>query len=105
MKFATGVTTGLLALGGASAFVPQGIVSGSRPAKTTKLSITATEPVYTFTKSEEIFAEALEVGNNDDANKTKMRVMDQSSVLLTRMSFSYLMFFLGPCHIFDIVFY
>jgi hypothetical protein len=58
MKFAAGVTTALLAMGYSSAFAPQS-VNGAR--SSTKLSSTATEPVYTFTKSEEIFAEAQEV--------------------------------------------
>jgi hypothetical protein len=59
MKFATGVTTALLAMGGASAFAPQS-VNGAR-STSSQLSVAATEPVYTFTKSEEIFAEAQEV--------------------------------------------
>jgi hypothetical protein len=58
MKFSTGVTTALLAMGGASAFAPQR-VNGAR--SLSSLSSTAAEPVYTFTKSEEIFAEAQEV--------------------------------------------
>jgi len=61
MKFAAGVTTALLAMGGVSAFAPQS-VNGAR-SSTSSLSSTVTEPVYTFTKSEEIFAEAREVRN------------------------------------------
>ena len=57
MKFAAGITTALLAMGGASAFAPQS-VNGAR---SSQLNVAATEPVYTFTKSEEIFAEAKEV--------------------------------------------
>jgi hypothetical protein len=56
MKFAVGVTTALVAIGTASAFAPQSFAAKS----CSSLSI-ATEPVYTFTKSEEIFAEAQEV--------------------------------------------
>lgn len=56
MKFAAGITTALLAVGAASAFAPQSLAAKSA----TSLNV-ATEPVYTFTKSEEIFAEALEV--------------------------------------------
>ena len=62
MKFAAGVTTALLAMGSASAFTPSQAARAS-----SSLSSTAAEPVYTFTKSEEIFAEAQEVrtGTNE----------------------------------------
>ncbi|KAG7348105.1 glutamine cyclotransferase [Nitzschia inconspicua] len=56
MKFAAGITTALLAIGTASAFAPQ-----SCAAKASSSLNVATEPVYTFTKSEEIFAEAQEL--------------------------------------------
>jgi hypothetical protein len=62
MKFAAGVTTALLAIGTASAFAPQSYAKSSS-STTTSLNV-ATEPVYTFTKSEEIFAEAKEVGES-----------------------------------------
>lgn len=55
MKFAVGAIA-LFAVGGASAFAPQQV-----SARTTSLSSTAAAPTYTFTKSEEIFAEAQEV--------------------------------------------
>ncbi|OEU14969.1 glutamate 1-semialdehyde 2,1-aminomutase [Fragilariopsis cylindrus CCMP1102] len=58
MKFSAGVITAVMAatsMGGAFAFAPQ--VNG---ASSTSLSSTASKtPTYTFTKSEEIFAEAL----------------------------------------------
>ena len=55
MKFAFGATA-LLAVG-ASAFAPI-----KATARTSSLSSTTTSDVYTFAKSEEIFAEAKEVG-------------------------------------------
>ena len=55
MKFAVGAIA-LLAAGGASAFAPQYV-----HARSTNLFSTAAAPTYTFTKSEEIFAEAQEV--------------------------------------------
>jgi len=62
MKFATGVITALTvatSMGGALAFAPQRVNGAS----TTSLSSTATETptLYTFSKSEEIFAEATEL--------------------------------------------
>jgi hypothetical protein len=59
MKFAVGAIA-LVAVGGASAFAPQQVNARS----STILSSTTATPTYTFTKSEEIFAEALEVGFN-----------------------------------------
>jgi hypothetical protein len=64
MKFAAGVTTALLAIGTASAFAPQSYAKSSSSSSTTTSLNVATEPVYTFTKSEEIFAEAKEVGES-----------------------------------------
>ena len=54
MKFAVGITALLVA--GASAFAP-----AKASARSSSLSSTA-EATYTFAKSEEIFAEAQEVG-------------------------------------------
>lgn len=48
----------MLAVGGASAFAPQQVNARS----SSSLSSTTAAPTYTFTKSEEIFTEALEVG-------------------------------------------
>ena len=65
MKFTTGVITALTAatsMGGALAFAPQRVNGAST---TTSLFSTATEtPLYTFSKSEKIFAEATEVRMN-----------------------------------------
>jgi hypothetical protein len=55
MKFTVGAIA-LLAAGGASAFAPQQVT-----ARSSSLFSTTAAPTYTFTKSEEIFAEALEV--------------------------------------------
>jgi len=67
MKFSAGVITAVMAatsMGGAFAFAPQ--VNG---ASSTSLSSTASKtPTYTFTKSEEIFAEALTVRTNETNN-------------------------------------
>lgn len=55
MKFALGVTALLVA--SASAFAP-----GKALARSSSLSSATASETYTFTKSEEIFAEAQEVG-------------------------------------------
>ena len=63
MKFAAGVFTALSAagsIGGAFAFAPQSI-NGASSTTTSMFSTAADTPTYTFKKSEEIFAEALEV--------------------------------------------
>lgn len=62
MKFSAGVTALMAAstMGGALAFAPSKVNGVS-----SSLSSTATE-TYTFTKSEEIFAEAVEVRNATD---------------------------------------
>lgn len=60
MKFTAAVS--LLALGAVSAFSPQQAFAG-RSSVSVSQNMAATEtPVYTFEKSEEIFAEAQEVG-------------------------------------------
>ena len=56
MKFALGVTALLVA--GATAFAPSQTM-----ARSSSLASTAASETYTFTKSEEIFAEAKEVGS------------------------------------------
>ena len=63
MKFSAGVTTLMAAatVGGAFAFAPSKVNGVSSPLKSTA---EGTE-TYTFTKSEEIFAEAVEVRNQD----------------------------------------
>ena len=65
MKFAVGITT-LLATG-ACAFAPNKAF-----ARSSSLFSTTETPTYTFTKSEEIFAEAQEVGilGNYDSLRT-----------------------------------
>jgi glutamate-1-semialdehyde 2,1-aminomutase len=63
MKFAAGVFTALSAagsIGGAFAFAPQSI-NGASSTTTSMFSTAADTPTYTFKKSEEIFAEALEL--------------------------------------------
>ena len=59
MKFSAGVTALMAAttMGGAFAFAPSKVNGVSSSA----LSSTVTDTLYTFTKSEEIFKEALEV--------------------------------------------
>ena len=61
MKFSAGVTAMMAAttIGGAFAFAPSKVNGVS-----SSLSSTATD-TYTFTKSEEIFTEALDVRNQD----------------------------------------
>ena len=59
MKFAVAVSA-LLAASGVSAFAPTNTVVGARSSSLSQSTV-ATEPTYTFTKSEEIFAEAQEV--------------------------------------------
>jgi hypothetical protein len=61
MKFAAGITA-ILATG-ASAFAPTKAF-----ARSTTLHSTTETPTYTFTKSEEIFAEAQEVGGENHEN-------------------------------------
>ena len=60
MKFTVAVSA-LLAVGGVSAFAPRNSVVNARSGSSLSQSTVATEPTYTFTKSEEIFAEAQEV--------------------------------------------
>ena len=61
MKFTVAVSA-LLAVGGVSAFAPTSTVVNARSSSSSlSQSTVATEPTYTFTKSEEIFAEAQEV--------------------------------------------
>ena len=65
MKFTAAVSL-LAAVGTVSAFTSQHAAYAGRASSTTIISqnMAATEtPVYTFEKSEEIFAEAQEVGN------------------------------------------
>ena len=59
MKFTVAVSA-LLAVSGVSAFAPANTVAGARSSSLSQSTV-ATEPTYTFTKSEEIFAEAQEV--------------------------------------------
>jgi hypothetical protein len=79
MKFAAGVTTAIWAIGTASAFAPQSFAAKS----SSRLSI-ATEPVYTFTKSEEIFAEAQEVRKNSMLGMRFGLVIVKSSHVICR---------------------
>eukprot|EP00529_Nitzschia_sp_RCC80_P022935 CAMPEP_0113485532 /NCGR_PEP_ID=MMETSP0014_2-20120614/24532_1 /TAXON_ID=2857 /ORGANISM="Nitzschia sp." /LENGTH=471 /DNA_ID=CAMNT_0000379181 /DNA_START=98 /DNA_END=1513 /DNA_ORIENTATION=- /assembly_acc=CAM_ASM_000159 len=60
MKFTVAVSA-LLAVSGVSAFAPRNAVVNARSGSSLSQSTVATEPTYTFTKSEEIFAEAQEL--------------------------------------------